>query len=205
VSETTLVAVRHGETPWNRAGRMQGWAPVGLTDRGREQARAVGDRLAGAGRVDRVVASDTRRTRETTALLRERGSFPRPTFEAGWRERGLGDYQGLTREHLFDRHPAFDYEEGWLSVEIRPPGPGGESVLDMRERVVDAAADLLARATGERVLVVTHGGPVQALLSAATDADVLACKRRTVGNCSVTVFEGSSPADLTVRRVDDTG
>jgi hypothetical protein len=51
----TAVLVRHGETAWNREGRVQGWAPTSLTDRGREQARTLGAHLASAYDVDRAV------------------------------------------------------------------------------------------------------------------------------------------------------
>lgn len=55
----TVLLVRHGETGWNRERRVQGWAPSGLTDRGQEQARAVG-RAIGESAVARIVASDLR-------------------------------------------------------------------------------------------------------------------------------------------------
>ncbi|PSP97202.1 hypothetical protein BRC89_12390 [Halobacteriales archaeon QS_4_70_19] len=64
---TTVLLLRHGETTWNRQGRIQGWAPTPLTERGHEQARRAGTAIADTYDVDRVVASDLRRTRETTA------------------------------------------------------------------------------------------------------------------------------------------
>lgn len=74
-----LLLVRHGETTWNRDGVIQGWADSSLTDRGRRQARAVGRRLAGEG-VDRLVASDLQRARETAAVLGEAGVDAAPTL-----------------------------------------------------------------------------------------------------------------------------
>jgi probable phosphoglycerate mutase len=197
---STLVAVRHGETEWNRTGRMQGWAPIPLNERGRRQARAVGSHLATEYEFDRVVGSDLRRTRETTALIRDAGVGPEPEFEAGWRERGLGRLQGLSRETLFDRHPEFDYANGTLSLSARPPG--GESILDTRERVLRAARELFG--AGDSVLVVTHGGPIAALIAAVTDDDLLTVKRQGLANCSITEIRGPSLADADLYRANGT-
>ncbi|MFC7197079.1 histidine phosphatase family protein [Halosimplex aquaticum] len=78
----TLLLVRHGQTTWNRDGRIQGWADSTLTERGREQARALGSHLSAEYDVDRLVASDLRRTRETVGLLRRRVSGRIPSSSA---------------------------------------------------------------------------------------------------------------------------
>jgi len=183
-AETTVLLVRHGETDWNREERLQGWAPVSLNDRGREQARAAGSHLGATYGIDRVVSSDLRRTRETTALLRDAGVGPEPTFEAAWRERDLGVYQGLTSEEMYGRHPEFS-AGGIHALRARPEG--GESYVDLRERVLAAFEELRARAAGETVLVVTHGGPIRLLLGEATEQDFLtAVAQQSPDNGSVT-------------------
>lgn len=199
MAETTLLAVRHGETAWNREGRLQGWAPVGLTDRGRDQALTLGADLATRD-VDRVVASDLVRTRETVALFREAGVTPEPTFDGRWRERGVGVYQGLLAADLFERHPEFSTDAGVLALRARPEG--GESILDLRERVLAAVDDL--RGTGETVLVVTHGGPLSVLRAAATGTDLLTVvEEYSPENCSVLALhldrEGRNGAGLAVQ------
>ena len=180
-----ILLVRHGETDWNREGRLQGWGPTPLNDRGREQARRVGEALATEYDVDRIVASDSFRTRETTEHIRDAGIEPEPTFDPGWRERGLGVYQGFTREELNDRFPAFAMDAGALSLQEEPEG--GETVAGVYERVVDAWADLNGTADEETVLVVTHGGPIRVVLSHLNGADILTAIREfDVGNCGVT-------------------
>lgn len=160
---TTVLLVRHGETTWNRERRVQGWAPTSLTDRGRRQARAVGRHVAAEYDVDRMRASDLTRTRETARLV-ARAVGVEPVFDRAWRERDFGVYQGLDYEALFDGHPEFAVDEvGYRAVEATPEG--GESVLDLRERVLAGWRDLLADAgRGDVVLVVTHGGPLCHLL-----------------------------------------
>ena len=65
----TVLLVRHGETTWNRSGRVQGWAPTPLTERGHEQAAALGAHLASTVDVDRLVSSDLRRAQETARYI----------------------------------------------------------------------------------------------------------------------------------------
>lgn len=182
-----MVAVRHGATDWNANRRFQGWAAVGLNERGRRQARALGEHVAETYDVDRLLASDLRRTRETTALLREAGVDPEPTFEATWRERGLGIYQGLTYEDLYGTHPEFDPSNGLLGLESRPEG--GESLVDLYRRVREGWTDLTAALDGETVLLVTHGGPLHVLHGLVADEDLrTALGNHSHGNCALSAF-----------------
>ncbi|WP_436902248.1 histidine phosphatase family protein [Halovenus halobia] len=181
-AETLLV--RHGETDWNREGRLQGWAPTPLNERGREQARRLGVELAEQYDIDRIVASDTTRTRETTAGIRDAGIDPDPEFTEAWRERGLGVYQGFTWGDLEGRFPAFEYSNGLLALEDEPEG--GESLIDLYERVYAAWADVTADADGT-TLVVTHGGPITVVLAMLQDLDIpAAIEQYSINNCAVT-------------------
>lgn len=195
---TTVLLVRHGETDWNREGRMQGWAPTGLNDRGHEQARRLGASLAAEYDIDRVVASDLCRTRETTAGIRDGGVEAEPTFDSGWRERSLGVYQGFTRAELNEQFPAFALYNGALALEEQPEG--GESFVEMYERVTDAWQRLLADAGDETVLVVTHGGPITMVLAMFEGRDLLsAVKTYGVKNCGLSEIEVGEE----IRRQDD--
>lgn len=196
----TALVVRHGETTWNRDGRVQGWADSTLTDRGRRQARAVGARLADQ-RVDHLVVSDLQRTRETAALLQEAGVDAEPAFTRHWRERGFGTYQGLTREEIAARLPEYDPDGSLLAV---ADVPGGESLAEARERVLDGWEHLRATLeAGETAVVVTHGGPIRALLAAVTGRDLPTLAAEfSPANCGVTEI-GLADGPV-VRRRDDT-
>lgn len=197
-TETRVLLVRHGETDWNREGRMQGWAPTTLNDRGYEQARRAGAALAAEYTVDRIVASDLCRTRETTAAIRQGGVDAPVSFDRGWRERGLGVYQGFTRAELTERFPAFALRNGAIALEEQPAG--GESFGEMYDRVERAWEQLLARADGETVLVVTHGGPITMTLAVHNDDDLLtAVQNYGVSNCGLTELD----PDGEVHRQDD--
>lgn len=198
----TLVLARHGETPWNRAGRIQGWAPVGLSAAGREQALALGRHLDDAYEADRLVCSDLRRAVETARLVRRsHAAAPDLDRDTGWRERDVGVLQGLTREALFEGHPEFSLlQSGPAAATERPEG--GERWIDARARAL-RATDRLVRSVepGETAVVVTHGGPIRHVLAALLELDAVeTVSRLDPPNCSVTellIDESDGPAPAT--------
>lgn len=184
---TTLLFARHGETPWNREGRVQGWAATGLTDRGDDQAQALGAWLDATHSVDRVLASDLERTRATAATVDDAaGGLPDPSFDPSLRERGFGVYQGFPSEEIADRFPDHDRSKSFLTLDVDPLN--GESVTTFLDRVERAWQVVTgAVADGETALVVTHGGVIKLVRAMATDRDPLAgLAQDSPPNCSVT-------------------
>lgn len=199
---TVSVLLRHGETDWNANRRVQGWAPTPLSERGREQAANAGAHLAATYEFDRVVASDLRRTRETAVLAREGGIDAEPKFERAWRERDFGVYQGLSYEALFDEYPEFAVTESGTAA-LRATPEGGESLLDLRERVLGDFEHLVEECEGETVLVVTHGGPLYALLGHVKGLDyATAIAEGSQENCAVNELQDGSEEIELVREND---
>src|SRR3982751_2687844 len=91
---TTLHLVRHGETNWNRDGRIQGWSDVPLSDVGREQARELAADLAERP-IGAIYSSDLRRAFETAEPLAQRRGLPIRSSPA-LRERNFGANEGRT-------------------------------------------------------------------------------------------------------------
>jgi probable phosphoglycerate mutase len=181
-----VVVVRHGETDWNLNGRMQGHAPVPLNETGRRQADRVGRYLAREYAFDRVVSSDLLRTRQTAEAIREYVDAP-VTFDRAWRERDLGVYQGLSYGDIHERFPEFALGEAAMEAAAETP-ESGESLLDVRERVLDGWNAVLG-GDEETVLVVTHGGPIYLLLGHVKDLDVKAALlEHSQSNCGVNEF-----------------
>ncbi|ERH01990.1 MAG: fructose-2,6-bisphosphatase [Halonotius sp. J07HN6] len=201
----TLVLVRHGETMWNRDERVQGWAPVGLTDQGEQQADALADAIAKQYTVDRLVSSDLRRTLETARPI-GRAVGCEPEQDRRWRERDFGVLQGLDYEDLFLGYPEFTLTEvGYTAAQARPEG--GESLVDNRERVLAALTALKdSVAPGETVVVVTHGGPLYLVLGWIKSFDVMATiMDQEQGNCAINEFAVDGDGTLSVERENDTG
>ncbi|MDZ7700992.1 MAG: histidine phosphatase family protein [Halobacteriales archaeon] len=200
---TTVLLVRHGETGWNAERRLQGWAPVPLSARGREQARRLADALAERHDVDRVVASDLARTVETAELLA--GPLGLEVVEdAAWRERDFGVLQGLGYDAFDELRPAASLAvAGEDAVDVRPER--GESLADLRDRVLDAWAALLAEAgPDETHVVVTHGGPIYLVLGHLLDRGIVeAVLGSSQANCAVNEIRVER-GEATVRRENDT-
>jgi probable phosphoglycerate mutase len=195
----TVVLVRHGETDWNAERRLQGWAPTPLSERGREQATRAGEHLAATYEFDSVVASDLRRTRETADRIHRAGVEPTPTVDDRWRERDFGVYQGLTYDVMFEEYPEFSVGQSGESALAATP-ERGESLLDLRERVL---AGLAALDSDETVLVVTHGGPLYAVLSHATGIDyATVIDEHSQDNCAVNELQHTAGAFETIRQND---
>ena len=164
--QTRILLIRHGETPWNAAGRWQGHADPGLTGQGLAQARAVAQALA--AETDRpwsrVVASDLARAHQTASAIASALSLSIES-DARLRELDVGSWSGLTRAEIAarDAETLLAFEGG--EPTIRPGG--GESRLEIRERAQDFVRDLAERRSGESVIIVTHLGVIRALVPGA--------------------------------------
>lgn len=181
----TVLLLRHGETEWNREGRIQGWAPVALNERGREQAAKAAARLAASYDVDRIVTSDLLRARQTTDCVAERVDAP-VDRSARWRERDIGVYQGLDYADVLDRFPEFAIGEAAARASDETPD-SGESFEDVRRRVL--AGWRTAADRSGTTLVVTHGGPIHLVLGHVKGMDLAdALLEHEQRNCAINEF-----------------
>jgi 2,3-bisphosphoglycerate-dependent phosphoglycerate mutase len=156
---TRIIAVRHGETAWNVAARIQGQLDVGLNDTGRWQARRVGEALA-AEDIATVYTSDLGRAHETAQSIGAATGVP-VVPDQGLRERSFGLFEGKTFSEIEETWP--DQAHNWRKriPEWEPP-EGGESLLQLRERVTRTVESV----------VVAHGGVLDALYRVATRQEV---------------------------------
>ncbi len=148
----TIYLVRHGETVWNAAGRFQGARDSALTDRGRQQAAAVGRVLAATlGKGAPLVAhvSPRGRTRETATILGQHVALD-VRDEPRLAEVSLGCWEGLTEYEIEAEYPGA--RAGTTAFDWYFRSPDGERLEAARERV----AAWLAEVRGP-VLAVSHG------------------------------------------------
>lgn len=206
-SPTEFVLVRHGETAWNSEGRMQGHLDVPLNESGLQQAKALGRRL-GAEHFDAVYSSDLTRALQTVATLEQGGRPIRR--EPRLRERHYGVLQGLTGKEAAARHGDL-----WDRYRARHPDvlpEGGETLRQFFTRVVTFIEELCATHRGERVLLATHGGVLDAVYRHATGMPLHAPRTFPIQNASINVLrhEGrwrvahwGDVSHLTVRALDE--
>ena len=168
---TTILLARHGQSDWNQETRWQGHADRPLTDRGREQARALAERLRPV-ELDAVYSSDLERARATAeAVADEQGLELR--IDPRLREVDVGSWSGLTRAEAEQRFP-----DGFARWKLGEPGwNDGETYEAMSERILSAVRRIAEEHDAGRVLVVSHGGPIRAVHAAALKLDVHTYRR----------------------------
>jgi probable phosphoglycerate mutase len=153
--------VRHGETDWNKAERIQGHTDIPLNDTGRAQAEhavAVLARLP----INVIVTSSLGRAYETASIIN--AALQKPlVVDEGLKERNFGEYEGLQASQ-FDTMRLDMIEKGFAPEENGYPcPPQGEPYADFRVRVIDAFGRNLAQHEGQNVLFVAHGGVYRVL------------------------------------------
>lgn len=167
-----LILLRHGQTPYNAASRMQGQLDIDLTELGVRQAAAAAIELA-AREPLAIYSSDLARAADTAAAL-GRASGLAVSHDKRLRETGLGEWEGLTHLEVDAISPGARL--AWRDDPRWAP-PGGESRVDVAERSTPLVAELIAAhpewgGTEQPLVLVAHGGLVAALTAALLDLPV---------------------------------
>lgn len=150
---TIIGLVRHGVTDWNMEGRMQGRNDIPLNEEGRKQAELLGKRMASED-WDYIYSSDMLRARETADTIARHMGKEVEGYDPLLAERAFGLLEGTTEQERIERWGA-----GWKDMDH-----GGEP----REAVIQRGLELLEhfhrRHPGKRILIVSHGAVIGALM-----------------------------------------
>ncbi|MFI1488310.1 bifunctional RNase H/acid phosphatase [Streptomyces sp. NPDC020747] len=200
---TTLVLLRHGETPLTPQKRFSGsgGSDPALSDTGRHQAERVATALAARGTVQDVISSPLARCRETAAIVAARLGLD-VRIEDGLRETDFGAWEGLTFAEVRERYP--DDMNAWLSSPDAEPTDGGESFEAVALRVAAARDELLAAHTGRTVLLVSHVTPIKTLVRLALGAPPEALFRMELSAAAFSVVAYYADGNASVRLLNDT-
>lgn len=185
MSATRICLIRHGETDWNAAGRMQGHIDIPLNATGFAQAKGL------AGMLEEhcfaaIYASDLLRARQTAqAAAVLFGAQVQVLQEL--RERNYGVFQALTNEEARERHPA-----AFQRFKARDPDyvlPEGESLAGFAGRVIRSLTEIASRHADDEVLVVAHGGVLDIARRAATGMSLSSVRDFTIANAAINWLE----------------
>lgn len=185
VTATRIIAVRHGETEWNVAARLQGHLNVELNDKGRWQAQCLARALAQEP-IAAIYTSDLLRALATAQAIAEQScstSARPPRLHTGLRERGFGIFAGQTYAQI-----AIDWPEEFQRWHARDPHfipRGGESLLQVHARVSHAVHQLASQHQGEQIVLVAHGGVMDVLYRMATNQVINAPRNWQLGNAAI--------------------
>jgi ribonuclease H / adenosylcobalamin/alpha-ribazole phosphatase len=196
---TTMLLLRHGQTPLSVEKRFSGVGDRPLTEIGLAQAGAAARRLRGCSAVA-VVASPLRRAVQTADLVAAEIGVA-VTVDEGLRETDFGDWEGYTFAEVQHRWP--DQLSAWLaSPDVAPPA--GESFVDTARRVRQARDRVLAAYGGHTVVVVSHVTPIKTLVRLALEAPSGTLYRMHLDLVSISEIDWYADGPAVVRRLNDT-
>jgi alpha-ribazole phosphatase len=174
-----LILVRHGRTPANALGLLQGRLDQALDDVGQRQAQEVAAAVrASVASIDRVIASPLLRAQQTAAAF----GLPVETDER-WLEISYGVYEGVAMSNV-----PRDVWHNWRQDLSFVP-EGGESMGEMDRRVRTACEDLAAEARETNLVVVSHVSPMKAAVAWALGTDLAISWRTHLAQASVCRIE----------------
>ncbi len=180
-----LYLIRHGQTDWNVAGKIQGSTDIPLNDMGRRQAACLARGMEKRP-VEKVFTSTLSRAYETGLAIGKSQNVPVERLE-GLEEVGYGVWEGMTMEEIQEKYPK--ELELWYNSPVDVAPPEGESQVQVYDRCGRALETILAQARGD-VAIVSHGATVVFLLEYLLrdtrrdeDEDII------VGNASISTIE----------------
>ncbi len=181
---TTIIAVRHGETEWNKIEKQQGHLNSDLTGLGVRQAEAMAEGLKGYT-IDHFYSSDLGRAVRTAEIISKTIGIPFTT-DVRLRERHLGILQGMTKMEFESTYP----HEANLFKRHDPDYriPEGESIRDRYLRCITCVEDLHNRHRDSTLLIVSHGGMLMSLIHRALDLPLNAERSFSLYNGSINSF-----------------
>jgi probable phosphoglycerate mutase len=192
---TTVLLVRHGQTPTTGKVLPGRAAGLHLAAAGVEQAERAGERIAELARVDAIYHSPLERAKETAAPIGKAVGI-RPKVERGLLECDFGDWTGAELKKLM-KLPE------WRTVQKAPSTfrfPDGESFTEMQVRIVTALDRLRARHAGGVIVCVSHADPIKAAMAHAVGTHLDLFQRIVISTCSISAIAWSTdgPIALTV-------
>ncbi|NUW30834.1 bifunctional RNase H/acid phosphatase [Nonomuraea sp. SMC257] len=198
---TSLLLLRHGETPLSVERRFSGLGDPELTPHGLAQAEAAAERLSRPPyRLDAIVCSPLARARRTAQAVAEKTGLP-VEVDDDLRETDFGAWEGHTFTEVQRRWP--EELARWLADSDAAP-PGGESFAEVAERVQRARDRLLERYEGRTVLVVSHVTPIKTVLRLALMAPPAALYRMHLDVACLSLVEHYTDGGCVVKSFNDT-
>jgi len=195
-AEVVFLLVRHGETDWNAAGRIQGQTNIPLNEIGKQQAEKAAEKLfCNFPNINAIYSSDLSRAYGTASATATKFQLPITTRTA-LREINTGVLEGMTKQEknaaFGDKYKELDAKypnrrERWSYT----PVPGEETINQLITRVKNELVDIAKRHPNQTVAVFTHGKVIQSLIADLEDCDLLSIE---VPNTAIVTLSYSAEA-----------
>jgi phosphoserine phosphatase len=196
-----ILLARHGETPWNAAGRYQGQIDIALSDIGVAQAHALGRRLRDVP-ITRAVSSQLSRARQTAELALGEDRKAMLQIDARLQEIAHGDWEGLLAGEIAERDPITfkAWRDEPHSVQM-PQGENLQQVLDRAWQGFAAACEGLG--DNDTVLIVAHDAVNRVLLCKILGLGLDRLWRFRQAPTTLNLLEGATVDNLALVRLND--
>ena len=163
--------VRHGQTIWNVEKRFQGLSDSPLTELGITQAKLLGEKLKDI-KFDKFYSTSLKRAYDTANYIKGNRKQKVEIFD-DFVEISMGDMEGIKQEDFKKLYPEQVKNFFFNQLEYDPSSFGGESFLEVRERVIRGLNKFIElNKNYERVLVVSHGATLKTLLHYISGKDI---------------------------------
>ena len=174
-----VLLIRHGETEWNRSGRVMGDQPIPLNRTGEEQARTCAGILSRTP-IAAIYTSPVLRAAQTAEILRGPQEIPLHQVP-GLSEIGVGNW--INRYwHEFADDPA---KREWYTHPDRARPSGGETLREVQQRAVAAVEQALAPVHDSPVVIVSHGDVIRAILAHYLQLDLAIIRQARIDHVAV--------------------
>ena len=193
--------VRHGVTEWNKVHRYQGQTDVPLSDDGRVQAEQLSKRFESI-EINGWVSSDLSRAAETADIVASKHSNVAIRRDPMWRELALGDLEGEMASAVRDNYP--ELMASWLEAPSTLSMPGGESLIELQERIWQAFQKLEFPHDNAHIVVFSHGFAILSLLCRVLEMELDSFRKLWIDPTGVSRLEFQR-GSWGVRYVNDTG
>lgn len=173
--------IRHMETKMNQKGQLQGSIDSLLSKHGIEESYKFVDKNSFLD-VDVVYCSDLGRARFLAKLISDKAN-KELVIDKRLNEISLGEWQGLTWKEVMIKYE--DFLKDWYKDSTNIPAPGGESYLELKNRINQFIVDLKEN-NYKKVIVVTHGALIKTLVCSMLDIDLSKRSNLVIDNGSIT-------------------
>lgn len=180
----TAILMRHGETAWNRMGRVMGRHPVELTEHGRQQVEATA-RFALNVKPDLIITSPLVRARQTAEIVAAVIGGVEVVEEPAIAEVLYGRWEGMHYHELIED----PYYVTYRKSPIEHPTPGGETIPEVQARGVAAVMRVMGEHPGQRVMFVSHGDIVRTVLCHFLGMELKHFHRIRVDNATLSAIQ----------------
>jgi valyl-tRNA synthetase len=172
--------VRHGETDWNKEGRVMGHKDIPLNKNGIAQAKRAASTLKNK-KIDLIISSDSLRARQTAEIISQI-TGAEVLLDKKLKERHLGEGEGMLREDFIKKYGSFYQYEEQLA--------GGESFKELEDRIWETIQSHRRNHSHKNIVIVTHGGPIRTLLKRLKNLNPTQMfVNPTIGNAEIVSLE----------------